>query len=133
VAIPALVRGPQLRTETGMWGQCVRRAIAVENGPRGLSGGMFIGNPFRRSRPLLQHLLVTDDDALAVARPSPFQQFWGMREHLNQPSRLWTVHPLPRLRAHRPRGCGRLTSSGASGDSSAILAAMLAAHTRAQC
>jgi microcystin degradation protein MlrC len=134
VAIPALVRGPQLRTETGMWGQCVRRAIAIENGPRGLSGGMFIGNPFTDVPDLCSNvLLVTDDDEqLAVTEAvSIAQQFWGMREHLYQP-----LTPLDECIALAAKGTGYTvlvdaadaTSSGASGDSSAILAAMLDAR-----
>jgi len=134
VAIPALVRGPQLRTETGMWGQCVRSAIAVENGPRGLSGGMFIGNPFTDVPDLCSNvLLVTDDDEqLAVTEAiSIAQQFWAMREHLYQP-----LTPLDECIAIAARATGYTvlvdaadaTSSGASGDSSAILAAMLAVN-----
>jgi hypothetical protein len=46
VSIPAIVRGNELKTAPGLFGRCVRKAIEVETGARGLSGGLFIGNPF---------------------------------------------------------------------------------------
>lgn len=134
VAIPALVRGPELRTATGRWGSCVRRAIAVENGPRGLSGGVFIGNPFTDVPDLCSNvLLVTDDDEELARREavSIAEEFWNMREHLYQP--LTPLEQAIRI-ASQAKGYTVLvdaadaTSSGASGDSSAILAAMLKAN-----
>lgn len=131
VPIPALVRGNELRTATGKWGACVRRAIAVENGSKGLSGGMFIGNPFTDVPDLCSNvLLVTDDDqgmaereAVAIAN-----EFWAMRQHLHQP--LTPLGEAIRI-AGKASGYTVLvdaadaTSSGASGDSNAILAEML--------
>jgi microcystin degradation protein MlrC len=136
VAIPAMVRGSELKTATGMWGRCVRRAIAVENGPRGLSGGMFIGNPFTDVPELCSNtLIVTDDDAALAEREavSIANEFWEMREHLYQP-----LTPLAESIRLASEATGRTvlvdaadaTSSGASGDSSAILAAMIAAGYR---
>ena len=46
VFIPALVRGDELITETGLYGQCIEMAQRAENEPPGLSSGVFIGNPF---------------------------------------------------------------------------------------
>ena len=46
VAIPALVRGDELITETGLFGESIRLAQSYETGPDGLCAGMFIGNPF---------------------------------------------------------------------------------------
>src|SRR4051812_3234311 len=46
VAIPALVRGDELITATGLFGESIRAAQAAEQAPGGLSAGMFIGNPF---------------------------------------------------------------------------------------
>ncbi len=126
VPIPALVRGDQLITETGVFGRFVRRAAAV-----GISGGMFIGNPFTDVPELCSNVfLVTDNDpalaereGLAIAR-----EFWEMREHLQQP--LTPLVESVRLAASLT---GRVvlvdaadaTSSGAPGDSNAILAALL--------
>ncbi len=133
VAIPAMVRGYELRTETGKWGACVRRAIAVENGPKGLSGGMFIGNPFTDVPDLCSNtLIVTDDDAALAEREaiSISNDFWAMREHLRQ-----TLTPLEECVRLASEATGHTvlvdaadaTSSGASGDSNAILRALVKA------
>jgi microcystin degradation protein MlrC len=131
VAIPAIVRGNELKTATGMFGRCVDACIAIENSPGGLSGGMFIGNPFTDVPDLCSNvLLVTDGDpdraehqALRIA-----EQFWAMREHLHQP--LISVDDAVRQAS---AATGRVvlvdaadaTSSGASGDSNAILRALV--------
>ena len=69
VAIPALVRGDELITATGLFGQSIRLAQQVETGPRGLSAGMFIGNPFT-DVPSLQtySFVVTDNDPQLAER-----------------------------------------------------------------
>ncbi|MFN7919062.1 MAG: M81 family metallopeptidase [Bryobacteraceae bacterium] len=136
VAIPAIVRGPELRTQTGCWGECVRHAIAVENGPRGLSGGMFIGNPFTDVPDLCSNsVIVTDDDAALAEREAIAiaNEFWAMRDRLYQP-----LTPLAESIRLASECTGHValvdaadaTSSGASGDSSAILEAMIAAGYR---
>ncbi|MFN8006437.1 MAG: M81 family metallopeptidase [Terriglobia bacterium] len=131
VSIPALVRGNELITATGRFGRCVQEAIAVETGPGGLSGGLFIGNPFTDVPDLGSNvLLVTDNDpqraeheAVRIAR-----LFWEMREHLQQP-----LTPLQESVVLAARTKGRVIlvdaadapSSGASGDSNAILSALI--------
>jgi len=85
VAIPALVRGNELITETGLFGQCIRAAQAIEYSPGGLVAGMFIGNPFTDVPDLQTYSVVTTDadpkraerEALAIAR-----QFWPFRERM---------------------------------------------------
>ncbi|MBL8175847.1 MAG: M81 family metallopeptidase [Bryobacterales bacterium] len=136
VEIPALVRGNELKTATGMWGECVRQCIAFENSPGGLSGGMFIGNPFTDVPDLCSNVfLVADGDstraeseALRIAA-----RFWEMRQHLQQP-----LTGLRESIAMAAAAKGRVvlvdaadaTSSGASGDSNAILKALLDADYR---
>lgn len=131
VEIPALVRGNELKTATGMWGKCVRAAIEFENSPKGLSGGMFIGNPFTDVPDLCSNvLLVADGDstraegeAIRIA-----EDFWAMRHHLQQP-----LTGLKESVAMAAAARGRVvlvdaadaTSSGASGDSNAILRELL--------
>lgn len=133
VEIPALVRGRELRTETGMWGKCIRQCIAVENGPRGLSAGMFIGNPFTDVPDLMSNtIIVTDDDEAMAEREAIAisNEFWAMREHLHQ-----TLTPLEECVRLASEGTGHTalvdaadaTSSGASGDSNAILRALVEA------
>ena len=132
IPIPALVRGSELKTATGRWGECVRAAIAYENSPRGLSGGMFIGNPFTDVPDLLSNvLLVADNEAPIDEAIRIANTFWAMREHLQQP-----LTPLAESITKAQNATGRVvlvdaadaTSSGASGDSNAILAALLAAN-----
>ncbi len=131
VPIPALVRGYELITETGMFGPLVRRAAAA-----GISGGIFIGNPFTDVPELCSNVFVTADgdsvmaeqEALAIAR-----ELWAMREHLQQP--LTPLTESVRLAASLS---GRVvlvdaadaTSSGAPGDSNAILQALVESGCR---
>ena len=46
VRVPALVRGDELITDSGIYGECIRLAQKIEESDEGLSAGMFIGNPF---------------------------------------------------------------------------------------
>ncbi len=134
--IPALVRGYELITETGRFGRCVKHAVAVENSPGGLSGGMFIGNPFTDVPDLCSNaFIVTDNDPDRAAREavSIAAEFWEMREHLQQP--LVSLAESVRLAASA-RGrvvlvdAADATSSGAPGDSNAILRALREAGYR---
>jgi microcystin degradation protein MlrC len=131
VPIPAMVRGYELITETGKFGQCVREAIAFENSAGGLSGGMFIGNPFTDVPELCSNVLLVADQDSARAETEAIRiaaMFWAMREHLQQP-----LTGLAESIALATAGQGRIvlvdaadaTSSGAPGDSNAILRAML--------
>jgi microcystin degradation protein MlrC len=131
VTIPALVRGNELITETGLLGGFIRRAQAIEQSPGGLVAGMFIGNPFTDVPGLCSRcVVVTDDDparaereALAIA-----DGFWQVRERLQQP--LTSLGESVQIAA-RTDGTTILTdaadatSSGAPGDSNAILRALV--------
>jgi microcystin degradation protein MlrC len=140
VAVPALVRGEQLITETGLFGRSIAQARAIEASPGGLSAGIFIGNPFT-DVPALQcySFVVTDGDperaereALALARG-----FWEHHEKMCVP--LVSLKEAVRITMARADGTIALvdaadaTSSGASGDSNVILRALLEAgyHGRA--
>jgi microcystin degradation protein MlrC len=127
VAAPMLVRGYELITETGMFGRVVRNAIAVEKGPGGLSAGMFIGNPFTDVPDLCSNsLVVTDGDAEKAERAalSLARELWELRQHLQQP-----LTGLAESAREAASSRGRVmlvdaadaTSSGAPGDSNAIL------------
>jgi microcystin degradation protein MlrC len=136
VFIPALVRGDELITKTGVFGQIVGQAQALEQTPPGLSAGVFIGNPFTDVPELgTSSIVVTDNDperarqeALRLA-----QEFWKHRERMQ--ARLTSVEEGVRI-ACDSRGTVALvdaadaTSSGASGDSNVILGQLLAAGYR---
>ena len=133
VPIPALVRGSNCITETGLIRGPLQRAIRFENSPGGLSGGIFIGNPFTDVSDLCSNvLLVSDGDSdCALAEATAIaNDFWALKEQIQQP--LTSLEQSVHLAA----ACqGRVvlvdaadaTSSGASGDSNAILAELLAA------
>jgi microcystin degradation protein MlrC len=134
VPIPALVRGDELITATGLFGQSIRAAQALEAETGGLAAGMFIGNPFTDVPELRSNsFVITTGDpeyaeqaALTLAR-----DFWAVRERLQAP-----LTPLAQaIQAARQQATGTVvlvdaadaTSSGASGDSNAILRACLEA------
>ncbi|MGV3605397.1 MAG: M81 family metallopeptidase [Planctomycetaceae bacterium] len=132
VNIPALVRGDELITETGLFGKCIQLAQEVESSSSGLSAGMFIGNPFT-DVPSLQtySFVVTDGDIpLASQKAQEIAElFWKHHEQMQVP--LTRLHDLPyELRQAKERAghqgtiaivdAADATSSGASGDSNAI-------------
>lgn len=132
VAIPALVRGDQLITATGLFGQSIRAAQAVEASPGGLSAGMFIGNPFTDVPALQTYSFVVTDNDLPRAEREAMQiaeGFWANHEHMRVP--LVSLDEAARIAAANISGTIALvdaadaTSSGASGDSNAILRKLL--------
>ncbi|MBS1871976.1 MAG: M81 family metallopeptidase [Acidobacteria bacterium] len=125
VPVPALVRGPQCMTATGRIRTCVERASAC------LSGGMFIGNPFTDVADLGSNVFMTadGDEAATVAEAEAIAtEFWNMRQFLQQ--KLSSLEDSARMAA---AATGRVvlidaadaTSSGAPGDSNAIVAELL--------
>jgi microcystin degradation protein MlrC len=128
VPIPALVRGDELITATGLFGQSIAQAQRVEKSAHGLSAGMFIGNPFT-DVPSLQtySFVVTDNDTAGAEREAITiaQGFW--KNHLKMQVPLVSLDEMARIAAANPKGTVALvdaadaTSSGASGDSNAIL------------
>ena len=106
----------------------IRAAQAVENSPGGLSAGMFIGNPFT-DVPALQtySFVVTDNDPARAEREAIriAESFWANHEKMQVP--LVSLDEMARIAAPSPHGTIALvdaadaTSSGASGDSNAIL------------
>ncbi|HEV2108167.1 MAG TPA: M81 family metallopeptidase [Thermomicrobiales bacterium] len=132
VFVPALVRGDELITATGRFGEVVRAAQAVEQSGGGLSAGMFIGNPFTDVPALGTNSLVVTDDLKRSEREAVrlAEQFWEMRHYLHAP--LTSLAETVRI-ARDTLGSGTViltdaadaTSSGASGDSLAVVTALL--------
>src|SRR5262249_48212252 len=129
VRIPALVRGDELITATGLFGQSIRAAQAIENTASGLSAGMFIGNPFTDVPALASNSFVVMDGDQALAEREALKiatDFWDVREKLQ--AHLTSLAEAVRI-AQNTRGTVILTdaadatSSGAPGDSNAILRA----------
>ena len=137
VAVPALVRGDELITATGLFGKSIRTAQAVEASPGGLSAGMFIGNPFTDVPELCTYaFVVTDNDPARAEREALdiAKLFWSDHEKMQVP--LVSLEEMARLAAASEQGTVALvdaadaTSSGASGDSNAILRQLIAAGYR---
>ncbi len=136
VPIPALVRGDELITATGLFGRFIREAQAIEQGAGGLSAGMFIGNPFTDVIDLGSNAVVVTDDDPALAKRAAVQLatgFWEVRERLQQP--LTALADAARIACDSPGttilvDAADATSSGASGDSNAIVRALLDAGYR---
>jgi microcystin degradation protein MlrC len=135
VRVPALVRGNELITETGAFGEVIRRAQRVETGPGGLSAGMFIGNPFTDVPELATYAFVVTDGDPARAEQESLglaRDFWEVHERMTVP--LVSLAEMTRIvTAHADGGTIGLvdaadaTSSGASGDSNAVVGALLTA------
>ena len=101
VPIPALVRGDELITATGLFGQIVRKAQEMERSPGGLPRlGCFIGNPFTDVPDLGSNaLVVTDGESERAARQAMelAADFWRVHEKLQ--SRLVGLLESVRLAA----------------------------------
>lgn len=132
VEIPALVRGDELITASGVFGQFIRQAQAVEQSAGGLSAGMFIGNPFTDVPDLRCYSVVCTDHDPARAEQQAIslaEGFWRERQRMQA-----RLTPLAESVRQAAELCGTValvdaadaTSSGASGDSNSILRELVA-------
>lgn len=131
VEIPALVRGDELITATGLFGQSIRAAQALERTPGGLAAGMFIGNPFTDVPDLRSNSFVTTDGDAETAERAAVKlaaDFWDVRERLQ--GKLTSLADAVSIAKNATQGtvvftdAADATSSGAAGDSNAILRAL---------
>jgi microcystin degradation protein MlrC len=141
VVIPALVRGDELITKSGCYGDLVRDCQRIERDGTALAAGIMIGNPFTDVPELCSQVLVMTDGDAARARQEAVRlarEFWPQRFRMQG-----KLISLERAVAQARTMVGPVlftdaadaTSSGASGDSNAILvgqivdpAAAAAAH-----
>jgi len=132
VAIPALVRGDELITATGKFGEAIGIAQRVERSPTGLSAGMFIGNPFTDVPSLRSYsFVVTDNDPNLAAQEASriAENFWSHHELMRVP--LVSLEEMSSIMVAGTTGTVALvdaadaTSSGASGDSNAVLTELM--------
>jgi len=131
VTVPALVRGPELMTKTGVYGEIIHAARQLECQEKILAAAMMIGNPFTDVPELCsQAVVVTDNDpelaqmgAIRLAR-----DFWAQRQRMQ--ARLISLTDAIAEAKTLPgpvtfTDAADAPSSGASGDSSAILAGLI--------
>ncbi len=132
VKIPALVRGDELITETGSIRECIRLAEQIEASGAGLSAGVMWGNPFTDVPELRTNSFVVMDGDETAARGHAIElanRFWTHHEKMQVP--LTSLADSVRLAGEVRSGtvvmmdAADATSSGASGDSNAILRELL--------
>ena len=119
IPLPMLVRGDELITKTGRFGQAIRWCQEIENSEGGLGSGVYIGNPFTDVPDLRSNVIVfTDNDPERAHRETKriAQYMWDNRDHFTAPltaipdaihlaeeTRGLTVfqtQPMPHLRVH---------------------------------
>lgn len=129
VKIPALVRGDEMITATGAVGECIRLAQQIEASENGLAAAVMWGNPFTDVPELRSNSIVVmdgDEEAARAHAADLAQRFWAHHEKMQVP--LTGLEDAVRQAAQVTDGTVILmdaadaTSSGASGDSNAILA-----------
>lgn len=128
IAIPALVRGDELITASGSFGESIRIAQEFEAQPHGLSAGMFIGNPFTDVPALQSYSFAISNADPQFAEATALRMaetFWKHHERMQVP--LVTLDEMAQIALRHVAGTLALvdaadaTSSGASGDSNAVL------------
>ncbi len=127
VTIPALVRGDELITRTGCYGDLIREAQRLERDGTALAAGIMIGNPFTDVPELCCQTLVVTDNAPATAEAEAVrlaEEFWPLR-HRMQGKLLSLDRAIAQAATmHGPvvfTDAADATSSGATGDSNVIL------------
>ncbi len=137
VKIPALVRGDELITQTGAIRECIDLAQEIEASEAGLSAGVMWGNPFTDVPELRTNSFVVMDGDEATAREQAIElanRFWKHHEKMQVP--LTSLVDSVRIAAGVTSGtvvmmdAADATSSGASGDSNAILREMIRQNYR---
>lgn len=131
VKLPMLVRGDELLTAGGLFGQAIEMAQAAEQSANGMAAGVIIGNAFTDVPALQTNVLITtnQDRESAQASAEKIAQFmWENRAKFQA-----ELTPLDQAIV-QANACSGLTvfsdaadatASGAAGDSNAILEGLL--------
>jgi microcystin degradation protein MlrC len=133
IVIPALVRGDELVTKSGCYGDILREARRLEHEGQALAAGVMIGNPFTDVPELCTQALVCveeKNDRTEKAVTQIARDFWAQRHRMQG-----KLIPLDKAIAQARSIEGPViftdaadaTSSGATGDSNVILKALLQA------
>ena len=128
VKIPVLARGDEMITETGSISACIRIAQEIEASQTGLSAGVMWGNPFTDVPELRTNSFAVIDGDETAAKEYAIELancFWKHHQKMQVP--LTSLEDAVRLAATVSSGtvvmmdAADATSSGAPGDSNAIL------------
>jgi microcystin degradation protein MlrC len=133
IVIPALVRGDELVTKSGCYGDILREARRLEQEGKALAAGVMIGNPFTDVPELCTQALMCVEQKNSATEKAIRQlanDFWAQRHRMQG-----KLIPLDKAIAQARMMDGPViftdaadaTSSGATGDSNAILRALIAA------
>ncbi len=133
VVIPALVRGDELVTKSGCYGDILREARRLEHEGKALGAGVMIGNPFTDVPELCTQALICVPERNAATERAVEQlarDFWSQRHRMQG-----KLIPLDKAIAQARTMDGPViftdaadaTSSGATGDSNVILKALIKA------
>lgn len=131
VKLPMLVRGDELLTGTGKYGEAIRMCQDIEAAAGGLAAGVIIGNAFTDVPDLQSNVLVTTDNDAERAR----REAESIARFMWQHRRLFVAQLTPLDEAIRFANAtpgltvfsdaADATASGAAGDSNAILKGLI--------
>ena len=127
VVIPALVRGDELITKSGCYGELIREARRLELDGTAMSAGIMIGNPFTDVPELCTQVIVATVGDEAVAKNQALslaREFWPRRHRMQ--GKLISLERSIAQAASIPgpvifTDAADATSSGATGDSNLVL------------
>lgn len=131
ISLPMLVRGDELITATGAFGEAIAMCRQIELQQQGLAAGVIIGNAFTDVPGLQSHVLVTTDGSCPAARETArriAQFMWEKRSIFR--AALTSLDEALRI-ADSSTGltvfsdAADATASGASGDSNCILRGLI--------
>lgn len=136
IRLPMLVRGDELLTASGLFGEAIARCIRLESDVGGLAAGVLIGNPFTDVPDLRSNVIVTFDesagpDAAAHAQAEALTIARFMWLHRSRLQAVLTPLDAAIQLVQSTNGlcvfsdAADATSSGASGDSNHILRGLL--------
>ncbi len=127
VVIPALVRGDELITKSGCYGELIREARRMELDGTAMSAGIMIGNPFTDVPELCCQVVVATEGDAELAKAEALllaREFWPLR-HRMQGKLVSLQRAIAQAASvHGPvifTDAADATSSGATGDSNLIL------------
>ncbi|WP_397570377.1 M81 family metallopeptidase [Schlesneria sp. T3-172] len=128
VKIPVLARGDEMITEAGLIRECIQVAKEIESTKGGLGASVMWGNPFTDVPELRSNCIVVmdgDEEGAKQKATDIARIFWKHHQKMQVP--LTSLSDSIRIAAEIPEGTVILmdaadaTSSGASGDSNAII------------
>ncbi len=139
VKLPLLVRGDELITATGKYGEAIRMCQEIEASETGLSAGVNIGNAFTDVPELRTNVLVVRDNDRNQAQEDAEKIASFMWEHrelfraelISVEQSIGVAQSNPGLTVFSD--AADATASGASGDSNAILKALVASEFNGRC